>query len=361
MAGIERFIRPELATFGGYVANKSPEVLQGIARKIIKLDANENPYGCSPRTLKALCQYKDWNIYPDAEQTKLRELLQKYTGVDAERIVAGNGSDEILDEILRLFLEPGDEVINCVPTFDMYRLRTIVNRGKLVDIPRDENFVVRVAAVKSAITPKTKLIIIANPNAPTGTPTPREYLVELAETGVPFLVDEAYYEFYGETVIDLVNRYENLMVMRSFSKWAGLAGLRIGYGIFPPKIAGYLMRIKPPYNVNVAAMVAAIETLKDIDYLMKNVKKIVAERERLFGELKQFKWLNPYPSKANFILCQVLKGEASQIQQRLQRQGILIRCIDQPPLLPNCLRIAVGKPEENDMLVRRLRELEASH
>ena len=354
---IEKLIRPDLAGFGGYVANKSPEVMQ-VARKIIKLDANENPYGCSPKALKSLCNTRTWSIYPDADQTRLRELLAKYTGADAGCIMAGNGSDEVLDEVLRLFLEPGDEVINCVPAFDMYHLRTIINRGKVVDVPRDGDFALKVAAVKGAITPRTKLIIVANPNAPTGNPTPREDLIELAGTGVPLLVDEAYYEFYGETVVDLVDKYENLMVLRTFSKWAGLAGLRIGYGIFPPEIAGYLMRIKSPYNVNSAAMTAAIESLNDIDYLMRNVKKIVAERERLFGELKNLDWLKPYPSQANFVLCKVLKGKASEIQQKLQSEGIIIRCIDQPPLLPNCLRIGVGKPEETDILLRRLREVE---
>ncbi|MBA7633600.1 Histidinol-phosphate aminotransferase [subsurface metagenome] len=180
--------------------------------------------------------------------------------------------------------------------------------------------------------------------------------MELADTGVPLLVDEAYYEFYGETVAPLVSQYQNLMVLRTFSKWGGLAGLRVGYGIFPPEIAGYLIKIKLPYNVNVAALVAVQETLKDVDYLMDRVKVIIAERERLFDELKKLKWLEPFPSQANFIFCSLLKGKASELQQKLQRKGILVRYFDQP-LLQNSIRISVGKPEHTDALIKTLRKV----
>jgi len=320
---------------------------------IIKLDANENPYGCSPRVRQALVEYGYWQTYPDAGQTKLRRQLQEYTGIDAGCIVAANGSGELLDDILCLFIEPGDEVINCIPTFDMYRLRTLINKGKLVNIPRDEDFAVNISAVKAAITPKTKIIVLANPNSPTGMVTPKPDILELVATGVPLLVDEAYYEFCGETVAHLVSQYKNLMVLRTFSKWAGLAGLRVGYGIFPPEIASYLMKIKLPYNVNVAALVAVQETLKDIDYLMGRVKAIIAERERLFEELKKLKWLKPFPSQANFIFSLVLNGKAGELQQKLQDKGILVRYFDQP-LLRNSIRISVGKPEHTDALIKAL-------
>ncbi len=359
--GIDKLIRPELVTLGGYSPHKSPETLEGAVEvpveNIIKLDANENPYGCSPRVRKALAESSYWYIYPDAGQTRLRQQLQEYTGIDADCIVAANGSGELLDDILLLFIEPGEEVINCVPTFDMYRMRTLVNKGKLVNIPREEDFAINVRTVKAAITPKTKIIILANPNSPTGTVTPKSDILELVGTGVPLLVDEAYYEFYGETVAPLVSQYKNLMVLRTLSKWAGLAGLRIGYGIFPPEIASYLMKIKLPYNVNVAALVAVQETLKDIDYLMDRVKAIVAERERLFGELKKLKWLKPFPSQANFVFCSVLNGKASELQQKLQNKGILVRYFDHP-LLRNSIRISVGKPEHTDTLIKRLQELE---
>lgn len=358
--GIEKLIRSDLTAFGGYVPGKSPETVAKQVKVpvdgIIKLDTNENPYGCSPRVKQALGSYLYFSVYPDADQTELRKLLQGYTGVDAEHIVGGNGSDQLIDLILRLFVAPGDEVISCVPTFDIFRFATKLCNGNLVEVPRDENYAIDVTAVKKAISKKTKLIVLANPNNPTGTLTSRQDILELLDTGVPLLADEAYVEFSGESTTPLVTQYKNLMVLRTFSKWAGLAGLRVGYGILPPQIAGYLLKIKLPYSVNVAALIAVRESIKDIDYLKNNVKAILAERERLFGELKKLEWLKPFPSKANFIFCHVLNGKASQIQQELQNRGILIRYFDLP-LLRNSLRISVGKPEQTDAVIKALKEI----
>jgi len=358
--GIEGFIRPDLVTFGGYSARKSPDTLEGKVEvpveNIIKLDANENPYGFSPRVNQALARCPDFNIYPDNGQARLRKLLEGYTGVAARHIVAGSASNQLIDLVLRLFVTKGDEVINCVPTFGIYRFSTALCGGTLVEVPRDENFAVNVNAVKAAINGKTKMIFLANPNNPTGAVTPRRDILEILGTGLPVLVDEAYYEFSGETIAPLVGQYENLMVLRTFSKWAGLAGLRIGYGLFPHEIADYLLRIKIPYNVNVAALVAVEESLKDTDYLMSRVKAIIAERERLFGELKKLEWLKPFPSQANFILCSVLNGEAIELRQKLQDKGILVRYFDEP-ILRGFIRFSVGKPEHTDALIKALREI----
>jgi histidinol-phosphate aminotransferase len=360
VVGIDGLIRPEIVAVGGYVASKSPDTLEGKVevpvKDIIKLDANENLYGCSPRVQQTLASFPYLNIYPDAEQGELRHLLSEYVGVEPERIVAGNGSDELIGYVFRTFVGRGDEVINCVPTFDIFRHRTQLCGGTLVEITRDENFTVDVAEVKAAITKKTKMIPLATPNNPTGTLMPQKDILEIVETGLPVLVDEAYAEFSGETVARLVSKYDNMMVLRTFSKWAGLAGMRIGYGIFPPRIANYLMKIKEPYNVNAAALVAVRESLKDGDYLKNNVKAIVAERERLFAELKKLKFLKPFPSHANFIFCSVLNGSASKIQRELENKGILIRYFD-IPLLRNALRIGVGRPEHTDALIKALREV----
>jgi len=358
--GIERFIRPDLAAFGGYSAGTSPEILEGKVEvpveNIIKLDANENPYGCSPKVSRALAAYHLYNIYPDDEQTRLRKLLGEYCGVDARHIIADNGCNRLIDLVLRLFLDRGDEVINCVPTFGMFRFSTELCGGTIIEVPRDDNFAVDVAAVKAAIGKKTKIIFLVNPNNPTGNITPRSDLLEILDTGVPVVVDEAYYEFGGQTVAPLIGQYKNLIVLRTLSKWAGLAGLRVGYGIFPLVVAGYLLRIKVPYNVNVAALVAVEESLKDRDYLIGNVNAIVAERERLFKGLEKIDWLKPIPSQGNFILCLVQKGEARELKQKLQEKGILIRYPDEPRL-HSYVRISVGKPEHTDALLECLRQL----
>jgi len=359
--GIERFVRSYLVTVSGYAASTFPKTLEGKievpVENIIKLDANENPYGCSPRVSQALATYPYLHIYPDAGQIELRKLLQEYTNVGADYIVGGCGGDELIELVLRLFIEPGDEVINCVPTFEMFRFVTEVCHGKLVEVLRDDNFAVNVAAVKAAINTKTKLICLVNPNNPTGTVTPKQDILEIVDTGLPVLVDETYYEFSGETLAPLIGQYKNLMLLRTFSKWAGLAGLRIGYGLFPPEIADYLLKIKLPYNINAAALVAVQESLKDIDYLMDRVRAINAERERLFAELDKLKFLKPFPSQTNFILCSVLKGKARQLQQKLRNRGILVRYFDQP-LLRNSIRISVGKPEHTDALIKVLTEIE---
>lgn len=358
--GIERMIKRQFVALGGYAAIKHPKTLEGKVEasvdSLIKLDANENPYGCSSRVSQALSSYPYWNIYPDDRQTELRELLQGYTGISAEHIVAGSGSNQLIDLVMRLFVGEGDEVINCVPTFDLYRFSTEMCGGTLIDVPRDEYFAVNVKALKKAISKKTKMIFWANPNNPTGTITTQRDILEIVDTGIPLLIDEAYFEFSGESVAPLVSQRQNLMVLRTFSKWAGLAGLRIGYGFFPPKIADYLLKIKNPYNVNAAAIIAVQESLKDIDYLRSRVKAIIIERERLFAKLLNIKWLKPYPSQANFILCAVLDGSASELQQKLQNRGIMVRYFDKP-LLNNFIRISVGKPEHTDALITALREI----
>ena len=270
--------------------------------------------------------------------------------------MVGSGSDELIDLILRLFIEPGDKVINCVPTFGMYPFSTETCGGKVVDIPRDKSFAIDLAGVKRAINERTKVIFLASPNNPTGNTVLQPEILELVETGIVVVVDEAYYEFCGETAVPLVADYDNLIVLRTFSKWAGIAGLRVGYGVFPPKIAEHLMKIKPPYNVNVAAQVAAVETLKDRHYQQKTIEAILKERERLFSRLAEIKSLQPLPSKANFILCHVQTGEAAKIHHELQQRGIFIR-YSNTPLLKDYLRISVGKPEQNDALIDTLKEI----
>ena len=266
---IQRLMRPDIKTLASYVPIEPTDILSqrvDIAPEhIIKLDGNENPYGCSTRVKQALATFSRYHIYPDPEQRELRKALESYTGFNSEHIVAGSGSDELIDLILRLFIEPGDKVINCPPTFGMYKFCTEVCGGKIVTIPRKQDFSIDIAAVKKAINNKTKVIFIASPNNPSANITSEAEILELLKTAIIVVIDEAYYEFSGTTVAHLVPHYPNLIVLRTFSKWAGLAGLRVGYGIFSSYMVEYLMRIKQPYNVNVAAQIAAIESLKDIE------------------------------------------------------------------------------------------------
>jgi histidinol-phosphate aminotransferase len=357
---IEKLIRPELVTMKDYVPIEPTEVLSQRAElpliRVIKLDGNENPYGCSPKVYQALASYPYYHNYPDPEQSELRKALEKYTGLARQHIVCGMGSDELIDLILRLFLEPGDEVINCPPTFGMYSFSTDVCGGKVVDVPRTKNFALDMAGMKKALTSRAKAIFIASPNNPTGDTAAEKEIMELVGTGKIIVVDEAYFEFSNATMANLVPSYPNLIVLRTFSKWAGLAGLRIGYGFFPVEIAGYLIKIKQPYNANAAAQAAVLASLADIEYLRANVARIVTERKRLFGKLKELDWIKPHPSSGNFILCSLPKGKAKAIWQQLRRKGIFVRYFDNSRL-KDCLRISVGKPEDTNALVKALEEV----
>ncbi len=355
-----KLVRPDLTDFAGYSAATSPETLEGKVdvpvESVIKLDANENPYGCSPRVNRALADYTSFHVYPDDGQASLRRMLSDYSGVDAANIVASSGSNRLIDLILRLLLSPGDEVIYCVPTFGIYAFSTRLCGGRIVEVPRAADFAIDLAAVRAAITARTKMIFLASPNNPTGTPVLREDILELLTTGVPLMIDEAYYEFNGDTVAPLIGQYGNLSVLRSFSKWAGLAGLRIGYGLFPAGIADLLLKTKIPYNINAAAQVAVAESLADIDYLKDRIAAIIEERGRMFAELSRIEWLRAVPSSANFILCQVLRGQAADLHQQMRQRGILVRYFAEPRL-ENYIRISVGRPEDTDAVVRVLREI----
>lgn len=358
---ITKRIRPELLTMKRYAPIEPTDVLSRRAElpvgKIVKLDGNENPCGCSPKVHQALAAYPYYHNYPDPEQRELRKALEEYAGLGEQHIVCGTGSDDLIDLILRLFLRPGDEVINCPPTFGMYPFSTDICGGSVVDVPRTGNFGLDMTGIEKALTGRTKVIFVASPNNPTGNTTTVEEIKVLIGTGRVVVVDEAYFEFSSSgTMANLVPSYPNLIVLRTFSKWAGLAGLRIGYGLFPIEVAGYLMKIKQPYNASAVAQAAVLASLADIDYLRANVAKIVMERERLLRKLEELGWLRPYPSQANFILCSLQEGSAQDIWQGLRKKGIFVRYFDTPGLR-DCLRITVGRSEDTDALLKALKEV----
>ena len=396
------FIRPEIARMEPYTPIVPFEVLSrrlGLSSEnIIKLDANENPYGASPRVYAALGDVArsplNYHIYPDPGSTALREALSEYTGIDASHLVAGHGADELIDLVIRLFIAPGDVVLNCPPTFGMYPFDTELNGGRVVNVPRRSDFSVDVEGVVSVVESDgmPKLLFLTSPNNPDGGLLGDDELRELL--GLPLIVvlDEAYIEFASPAtsiskkmsmqqrrmrvtqrdVIEPTNpserlannkksraqwvlEHENLIVLRTFSKWAGLAGLRVGYGIFPLWLVSELLKIKQPYNVNVAGAAAAIASLQDVAYLMENVGKIVEERERLFAALAEVDFLEPVPSHANFLLCRVLGRPAAELKEELARQGILVRYFE-TPRLREYVRISVGKPEETAALLSVIRK-----
>jgi len=356
---ITSLMRPELAKLEGYEPIEPIDQLAqrlGIApEQVIKLDGNENPYGPSPRALAAIANYPYYHIYPDPAQREARAALSRFLGIGKECIIAGSGSDEIMDMVLRVFLAPGEGVINCPPTFGMYPFLTKVAGGRVIDVPRGEDFSLDVPAIE-AVADDAKLVFIASPNNPSGNVVARQELDALLATKLVVVLDEAYGEFAGEGFTSQVPRHDNLLVLRTFSKWAGLAGLRVGYGVFPPAVVQAAMKIKQPYNLNAAAQAALLASLADEGLLRERVQALVAEREQLAVALAGVKFLRPLPSQANFILCRVVGIEARKVWERLREQGIMVRYFDLPRVR-DCLRISVGLPEHRKALIKALQEI----
>lgn len=360
LGDLKRFINRNILAVQPYAPISPPSVLEqesGVPQEqIIKLDGNENPYAPSQRVKEVIANFPDYNIYPDPDHRILRQRIAEYTGLSADHIVPGSGADELIDLIFRLFIETGDEVITMPPTFGMYEFDAQIAGGTTIEVSRKDDFSLDIEKILSAITPKTKVIICASPNNPTGDLIPQNDLIKILETKVPTIIDEAYYEFAGSSVSKLILAHENLIVLRSFSKWAGLAGLRVGYGLMSPPLASMLFVIKQPYNVNAAGQRGAEESLQDKDFLLESVQKIVAERERLAPLLKATNFLEPYPSTANFILCKVTNGDAQEISNALRKRGVFIRYFDNPRLR-NHIRISIGTPEQSNTLLKVLEEV----
>jgi len=361
-SGILRLLRPDILAMVGYEPIEPSDVLAerlGLSEdQVAKLDGNENPYGPSPRVLEVLGSFDTYHRYPDPEQRQLRGALAGYVGVSPEHIVAGHGSDEIIDLLLRALLAPGDAVIDCPPTFGMYGFSTRVAGGTVIEVPRKEDFSVDIEGVRESA-PGAKAVLLASPNNPTGNVLPRGELDALLALELLVIVDEAYVEFAGESYATLVPQHENLVVLRTFSKWAGLAGLRAGFGIMPPAVARVLMHIKPPYTPNIAAEAAMLASLEERTEQQRTIQLLVEERDRLANKLRQLEWVRVYPSEANFVLCRLDGHEGRDIRDRLAKRGLFVRYFD-TPLLHDCIRISAGLPEHTDQLIDALIEIGGS-
>jgi histidinol-phosphate aminotransferase len=360
---VEQLIRPDVATMEPYTPIFPFDVLAARLGRapddFIKLDANENPYGPPPRVRAALADLPYVHIYPDPESRALRTALADLTGLPADLLLAGAGADELIDLTMRLFLQPGDAILNCPPTFGMYAFDAASVGARVISVPRRPDFTLDLDAVEEAVYQhRPKLIFVASPNNPDGSWLPDAHLERLLDLPLVVVLDEAYVEFAGPGLsrIHWVPLRDNLIVLRTFSKWAGLAGLRVGYGAFPSALMPHLWKIKQPYTVSVAASTAAIAALQDLDHLKEQITRITTERERLVRLLADIPHLHPYPSRANFVLCRVLGRSAHQLKLALEREGILVRYFDKPGLSDH-IRISVGKPDHTDALIAALRRL----
>ena len=358
-------IRKHLESLPPYTPIEPFEVLSArlgrAPEKIIKMDANENPYGLLPVVREALSSMEFPHIYPDPESRALRKSLEELTGVPAEHLMAGAGADELIDLLMRVFLEPDDRVLSCPPTFGMYSFDADLNAARCIEVPRRSDFSLDLESIRAAVkTHRPKLFFITSPNNPDGSVIDAKTLDTLLELPTLIVLDEAYIEFAGENLGASLSRIKevpsrsNLVILRTFSKWAGLAGLRIGYGAFPKWLMPILWTAKQPYNVNVAASVAAQVSLAHVDELAKIVDLLKRERERLFEGLQNIPYLQPYPTHSNFILCRIIERDAAELKANLaQQHGIFVRYFDKPGLRDH-IRISVGRPEDTDALLKAL-------
>jgi histidinol-phosphate aminotransferase len=325
--------------------------------QLVKLDANENPYGPIPEVKELLGNLESIHIYPDPESRKIRRMLARHYKIPEESLLIGAGADELIDLTMRVILDPGDTLLNCPPTFGMYAFDGTLNQARVVNVFRKPDFSLDVPALMAAAEQhQPKVVFLASPNNPDGGILSSKDFEKLIELPFLVVVDEAYIQFAdnGTSYLSLVKEHSNLVVLQTFSKWAGLAGLRIGFGVFPPDLVSILMKAKQPYNVSVTAEAAAIITMRNLSLAQTRVDQIISQREAMFKEIKAIPWLKPYPSQANFILCQVTEGSASTIKDQLRKQGILIRYFNKPGLEDH-VRFSIGTEAQNAKLLSALK------
>jgi histidinol-phosphate aminotransferase len=348
------FIRPVVNDLKEYVPGKTPK-----EPGVIKLASNENPFGPSPKAVEAIAkESKNLQIYPDQKSILLREALAKKLEIGEDRIIAGNGSDEIMQLAAATFLKPGEEVVIPANTFSLYELFSRIFDGKPVMVPlKDQEQ--DLAAMVKAITPRTKMIFLCNPHNPTGSMISRKALHELLNKvpeHVLVIIDEAYMEFADPKVfpesISYVLEGKNVLVLRTFSKFYGLAGLRVGYGIARPELIRFMFRVKPPFNVSRLAQAGAVAALSDKKFLDKTLKNNLEVKKALYAGLDKL-GLKYKKTESNFVLINLGKS-ADQLFVKMMRERIIIR-----PLtsfgLPEAIRISIGTKEQNERFISSLK------
>lgn len=342
------------------LADLAPYEAQPQKDSLVKLDANENPFDFPSFLREEIYQRlrsRSFARYPDPLAGELREALAQYTGVRAEEIVAGNGSDELILN-LALAFGSGGQVVIATPTFSMYRIHGLIAGALPVEIPRRKTgFGLDLDSLcRAAASNKTRLVFLCSPNNPTGNVIPREDLVMILEhSHALVVVDEAYIDFGGQSCLPLLKNYPHLAILRTFSKAFGLAGLRIGYLLGNQEVIKELLRVKQPFNLSVFAQVAACVALTYRAEFLKVINVITEYRDKLAQEMASLSGVTVFPSAANFILFRT-PLTANVVFHRLLQEGVLVRNLHGPGL-EECLRVTVGREEENWIFIGKLKKI----
>ncbi len=335
----------------------------------IKLNANENPYGLPKEIIEEILK-KAKNLeyfrYPDANSVKLSETISGSLGLTRDNIVIGNGSDELIDYLIKAFSEKGRKVITTAPAFAMYKIYSITNGSNFMQIPLSQNnFNLNEDKIlEEAKDEESSMIFIAYPNAPTGNYFAESKIIKIIEeSGCLVVVDEAYFEFGKKTFVPLISRYDNLVILRTFSKAYSLAGLRVGYLLSNYKIVNEIRKVKSPFNVNTFSQLAAQVVFEHREILKDSVDKIIVEREKLINEINELLSFEAHPSQTNFVLVEVGSKENSDlVYSNLLEQGILTQTVSDPIFSASrhFLRITVGNKKDNDILLKELKNISKS-
>ncbi len=348
MFDLEKIVRENIKRLTPY--SSARKEYNGAAQ--IFLDANENSFG-SPLE-------RDYNRYPDPLQTEIKEIIAAQQGIAANEIFVGNGSDEAIDLLFRIFCEPKrDNILICPPTYGMYAVSAEINDIEIKRANLTDDFRLDFAAIKRTINANTKLIFICSPNNPTGNSFARIEILELLKNfGGIVVVDEAYIHFSAEkSFVSEIDNNENLVVLQTFSKAWGLAGLRVGLAFANNKTIELFNRVKPPYNVSQIAQEAILRALENQTTVEETIAKIIVEREKLIEKIKDFSFVEKiYPSDANFVLVKTTNADA--IYKFLIDEKIVVRNRNNVELCAGCLRVTVGTPPENERLLQSLKSYE---
>ncbi len=351
MINIENLLRENIKKLVPY--SSARDEFKGTAD--VYLDANENSYG-SPLT-------ENFNRYPDPLQLEVKEKISRIKGVPAENIFLGNGSDEAIDILFRAFCNPGiDNVIVCPPTYGMYEVSANINDVFVKKIPLTQKFQLDLEAISEVADENTKLIFICSPNNPTGNSVDREDIeIILNNFSGIVVIDEAYINYSRQrSFISELTEYPNLVVLQTLSKAWGLAGLRLGMAFASEKIIYIFNKIKPPYNINSSTQRIVLDALENIEQVNAWTKETIAEREKLSAALKNLSCvLEIFPSDANFLLVKVT--DPISIYNRLVEKGIIVRDRSKVTLCEGCLRITVGTPEQNQILITALQNFNSQN
>ena len=345
-------VKPQVRAIAAYTlaARRAP----------IKINQNENPYEMEARIKErvlAMARERPWVRYPDFDPQALLDSLAAFAGWRPDGVLAGNGSNELIEALLLVTVGAGTRVVIPEPTFTLYGLLTKVLGGEVVRVELGPDLEYDVGALLRAQEQKPTLTIICSPNNPTGgIVSPAEIELLCTSTSGLVVIDEAYHEFAGQSAVPLLARHPNLVVLRTFSKAMAMAGLRVGYLMASPELVREINKARLPYNLNFLSQAAAMAAIEEWPSLKPVIDRLVVLREALARELSEIPGVRVYPSRANFLLVELADADPKAVFEAVYRRGILIRDVTSYPRLARCLRISVGSEEENRALVAALRE-----